>query len=81
VRALQQAKPYPLGAAIAIVLSGKRKSRRDFDIEYRLLLDSGVCWIGTRGHATFDHHNRAVRLLGVSIDITARKLAELQLQQ
>ena len=57
------------------------ETRVEFDTEYRLLPDSGVCWIGSQGHATFDHQNRAVRVLGVSIDITARKLAELELQQ
>jgi C4-dicarboxylate-specific signal transduction histidine kinase/ABC-type uncharacterized transport system substrate-binding protein len=57
-------------------------TRREFDTEYRLLLpDSGVRWIATRGHGIFDNQNRAVRLLGVSIDITAQKLAHLQLQQ
>ena len=49
------------------------ETRRDSDTEYRLLSDSGVCWISARGHATFDHHDRAVRLLSVTIDITARK--------
>ena len=64
-------------AALRLLLT-----RREFDTEYRLLLpDSGVRWIATRGHGIFDNQNRAVRLLGVSIDITARKLAHLQLQQ
>jgi signal transduction histidine kinase len=58
------------------------QTRGEFDTEYRLLLpDRGVRWIATRGHGTFDNRNRAVRLLGVSIDITARKLAHLQLQR
>jgi C4-dicarboxylate-specific signal transduction histidine kinase len=58
------------------------QTRGEFDAEYRLLLpDSGVRWIATRGHGTFDNQNKAVRLLGVSMDITARKLAHIQLQQ
>ena len=53
----------------------------EFDTEYRLLPDFGVCWIGARGHPSFDHRNRPVRLLGACIDVTTRKQAELQLQQ
>jgi C4-dicarboxylate-specific signal transduction histidine kinase/ABC-type uncharacterized transport system substrate-binding protein len=58
------------------------KARGEFDAQYRLLLpDAGVRWISTRGHATFDSHNRAVRLLGASIDITAPELAKFQVQE
>ncbi|MBV9488929.1 MAG: PAS domain-containing protein [Verrucomicrobia bacterium] len=58
------------------------QSRRDFDTEYRLLLaDGSVRWIGARGHAASDPQDRPGRLLGVSIDVTARKFAQLQLQQ
>lgn len=58
------------------------QTRGEFDAEHRLQLpDSGVRWISARGHAIFDNHNRAARLLGVSIDITARKLAKFQVQQ
>jgi PAS domain S-box-containing protein len=64
-------------AALRLLLT-----RREFDTEYRLLLpDSDVRWIATRGHGIFDNQNRPMRLLGVSIDITARKHAHLQFQQ
>jgi PAS domain S-box-containing protein len=58
------------------------QTRRAFDTEYRLLLaDGSVRWIGARGHAAFDPQDRPGRLLGVSIDVTARKLAQIQAQQ
>jgi PAS domain S-box-containing protein len=51
-------------------------------VEYRLLTSDGSArWISTRGRTTFDAENRAVRVMGVSIDVTATKLAELQLLQ
>jgi PAS domain-containing protein len=57
------------------------KAGGEFDIECRILSDSGLCWIAARGHASFDHQSKPVRLLGVCIDITSRKLDELQLQK
>lgn len=59
------------------------QSRREFDVEYRLRpVDGGhPRWIGARGHASFDPQGRPGRLLGVSLDVTARKAAQLQLQQ
>jgi len=43
--------------------------------------DGSTRWISTRGHPAFDAENKAVRVMGVSIDITAAKLAQLQLLQ
>ncbi|MBV8486903.1 MAG: AAA family ATPase, partial [Planctomycetaceae bacterium] len=58
------------------------ENQTEYEVEYRLTLpDSKTRWISTRGHATFDSENRAVRMMGASIDITAAKLAELQLLQ
>jgi two-component system, LuxR family, sensor kinase FixL len=58
------------------------ESRSEYNVEYRLVTpDGSSCWISTRGRATFDSENRAVRVMGVSIDVTASKLAELQLVQ
>jgi PAS domain S-box-containing protein len=58
------------------------ETRSEYEVEYRLAMpDSSTRWISARGHATFDSENRAVRMMGVSIDITAAKLAELQLLQ
>jgi PAS domain S-box-containing protein len=58
------------------------ENQTEYEVEYRLALpDSETRWISTRGHATFDSEARAVRMMGASIDITAVKLAELQLLQ
>jgi PAS domain S-box-containing protein len=48
----------------------------DMDIEYRTLRPDGqVGWVLARGRAAFEN-GRAVRLAGISLDITARKAAE-----
>ena len=54
----------------------------NFDSEYRLILPDGmVRWMATRGSVHFDDDGRPARLLGISIDITARKQAELDAQR
>ena len=53
----------------------------NFDSEYRLILPDGIVrWMATRGSVHFDDDGRPARLLGISIDITARKQAELDAQ-
>jgi PAS domain S-box-containing protein len=57
-------------------------SGEDFDSEYRLILPDGIVrWMSTRGSVHFDDAGKPVRLLGISIDITARKKAELEAQR
>src|SRR6516164_5158887 len=57
-------------------------SGEDFDSEYRLILPDGVVrWMSTRGSIQFDRAGKPARLLGISIDITARKQAELDAQR
>src|SRR5262249_16048521 len=57
-------------------------SGEDFDSEYRLILpDVIVRWMSTRGSIHFDDGGKRVRLLGISIDITSRKKAELEAQR
>src|SRR5262245_44423928 len=54
----------------------------DFDSEYRLILPDGIVrWMSTRGSVHFDDARKPARLLGISIDITERKQAELDAQQ
>jgi PAS domain S-box-containing protein len=49
----------------------------DLDVEYRTLSPDGeVRWILVRGQAFFNDEGLASRMVGVSLDITARKLAE-----
>jgi len=54
----------------------------DFDSEYRLILPDGIVrWMSTRGSVHFDETGKPARLLGISMDITARKQAELDAQR
>ncbi|MFL6553590.1 MAG: PAS domain-containing protein, partial [Chthoniobacterales bacterium] len=57
-------------------------SDRDFDSEYRLILPDGIVrWMSMRGSVHFDDAGKPTRLLGISIDITERKQAELDAQR
>ena len=54
----------------------------DYDCEYRLVLPDGIVrWMATRASVHVDANRKAKRVLGVSIDITARKQAELEALQ
>jgi two-component system sensor kinase FixL len=54
----------------------------DFDSEYRLILPDGIVrWMSMRGSVHFDDAGKPTRLLGISIDITERKQAELDAQR
>jgi PAS domain S-box-containing protein len=55
---------------------------KDYEAEYRLVLPDGIVrWMSTRGSIHFDNAGKPSRLLGISIDITARKQAELDAQR
>src|SRR5437773_599397 len=55
---------------------------KDYDSEYRIILSDGsVRWMSTRATVRFDENGKPERLLGISIDISARKQAELQALQ
>jgi PAS domain S-box-containing protein len=54
----------------------------DFDSEYRLILPDGIVrWMSMRGSVHFDDAGKPARLLGISIDITARKQAEFDAER
>jgi len=49
----------------------------DYEIEHRILLpDKSIRWVNTRGRVFFNQAARAERIVGVAVDITARKMAE-----
>ncbi|MYN46022.1 PAS domain-containing protein [Pseudoduganella sp. FT93W] len=53
-----------------------------YDMEFRIELPSGCQrWISSHGSVEFDRHQRPTLVRGVSLDITSRKQAELDLQQ
>ncbi|HET7238181.1 MAG TPA: PAS domain-containing protein, partial [Terrimicrobiaceae bacterium] len=54
----------------------------DYRSEYRVVRDHGTSrWISARGRVEFDDRGRAIRMRGVSIDVTERKYAELELRK
>ncbi|MBE9168718.1 PAS domain-containing protein [Pleurocapsales cyanobacterium LEGE 06147] len=57
-------------------------NRQEFDCQYRLLLPNGqLRWVDAFGRANYDSENRPVRMVGMVIDVTDRKLAEESLRQ
>lgn len=58
------------------------KGQGDYESEYRITLPDGrLRWVASRGRAEFDSRGRPLRMRGVSIDITRRKQAELEVQK
>src|SRR6266481_5089428 len=58
------------------------QSGSDYIAEYRVVLSDGaIRWIATRGRIEFDSNGRPLRLRGVSIDITERKIADEALRE
>jgi len=54
----------------------------EYTMEYRVLLPDGTLrWIGARGHCINVGDNEHTRLVGVSMDVTARKQAEDALRE
>ncbi len=55
----------------------RAKQQGDYDVEYRVVLPSKeIVWVAGRGQVMYDNAGRAVLLVGVNLDITARKQAE-----
>jgi C4-dicarboxylate-specific signal transduction histidine kinase len=54
----------------------------DYEGEYRVVLPDGdLRWFTTRGQIEYNKHRLPLRMYGVSIDITRRKQAELDVQK
>jgi PAS domain S-box-containing protein len=54
----------------------------DYTIEFRVVWPDGtVRWVGNKGQVYFDESGKPIRMIGVAMDITARKQAEDVLQQ
>jgi PAS domain S-box-containing protein len=54
----------------------------DFDIEYRVVGPRGaVRWIAAKGGGEYEESSTPVRMIGVALDITERKEAEIQLRR
>jgi two-component system, LuxR family, sensor kinase FixL len=58
------------------------ETRGEYAMEYRVLLPDGTLrWIAARGRCTNQGDTKGVRLLGVSMDVTAQKLAQEALRE
>src|SRR5258708_6035364 len=58
------------------------ETRGEYAMDYRvLLLDGTLRWIGARGHCMNIGDNKGIRLLGISMDVTAQKQAEDALRE
>jgi signal transduction histidine kinase len=54
------------------------KQGKDYHAEFRVVqADGSIQWVCARGRAHMDEHREPKRLTGISLDITARKQAEL----
>jgi PAS domain S-box-containing protein len=63
-------------------ISDAIRDGNDYESEYRLVLPDGVVrWMSGRGSVHFNSDGKPTRVLGISIDITARKQAELDAQR
>jgi PAS domain S-box-containing protein len=52
------------------------------DVEYRVIWpDDSIHWVRGRGQVTFDANGKPLRMSGTLMDVTDRKLAELQLER
>ena len=61
------------------IIKHAKKNQIPINIEYRVFhLDGTVRWLMVKGTPIFDHKRDAVRYIGTSIDITDRKLIELE---
>jgi len=57
-------------------------NHQPFDLEFRILHRSGeIRWINAKGGAFYEKDGKAVRVLGVNIDITERKKTEEELRE
>jgi PAS domain S-box-containing protein len=67
----------PVSEAFAAAADPDRRAL--YDVEYRTIgkEDRVVRWVAAKGRGVFDADGRCIRLLGVAIDISARKRDEL----
>jgi two-component system sensor kinase FixL len=69
-------------AARAGAIKSAIETQGEYSTEYRVLLPDGMLrWIGARGHCIHVGDPKGIRLLGVSMDVTAQKLAQDTLRE
>ena len=76
-----RAKAAPLDA-IARGPSGESRTKGDYDIEYRSVRPDGTWyWLAGRGAIEYDGAGQPLRMLGMCMDISSRKLTEEALRK
>lgn len=64
------------------VISKALEEASSYHMEYRVIQPGGeMRWISSHGQVELDDRAKPIRVLGISIDITQRKFAELEAQQ
>ncbi|MBW4620622.1 MAG: PAS domain-containing protein [Cyanosarcina radialis HA8281-LM2] len=77
-----QQRIYPEDRALLDRAIAEAIAMGTYAIEFRVVWDNGsIHWLVDRGQAFYDQTGQAVRLMGMALDITDRKAAELALQQ
>lgn len=51
------------------------------DSEYRIINDGDIRWLWAKGRVIYDSQGAATQLIGVNMDITERKVAEIELTE
>ncbi len=67
-------------AAYEAALRGRLADGDDLDIEFRIVTPAGVRWMVGRGHVIRDPLGKAVRMVGIDMDITERRALEDELR-
>lgn len=69
-------------AAVESAVRNSIASMSPVDVEFRIIRSDGATrWMATKARVFTDENGAPVRMLGVNIDITDRKLAEMTLKQ
>jgi PAS domain S-box-containing protein len=54
---------------------------KEYELEFRIVCSDGsIKWLGSKGQVYRDSQGKPLRMIGISMDITARQLAQEQLQ-
>jgi two-component system sensor kinase FixL len=68
-------------AAVQAAFAQARVSEQTFEIDHRVVLPDGKTrWVITRGRSLWDEHGNVLKKICVTIDLSAQKQSDLQLQ-
>lgn len=74
---------HPEDAAhVLATVNGAIESHQPYEAQFRIIRGDGtVRWVANRGRAEYDAHGKPLRMLGIVMDIEARKQAEDKLRE